>query len=123
MGDLTNPSPDLGWALRERSSMIRRGPVDVAMALALVHHLAIANNVPLDRIADFLASIATWLIVEFVPKTDSQVKRLLASRDDIFDTYTQPGFELAFCTRFDMVKKCAVPDSERTLYLFKAIQK
>ena len=54
------------------------------MALALIHHLAIANNVPLDRVADFFRQLGAWLIIEFVPKSDPQVQRLLAARKDIF---------------------------------------
>ena len=117
LADLTSPSPDLGWALRERSSLIARGPADLLLALALVHHLAIGNNVPLDRIAQFLRSLGEWLIIEFVPKSDSQVQRLLATRDDIFPDYTAAGFETAFGSCFDVVRSTPVPDSERTLYL------
>ena len=52
--DLTNPSPALGWQSSERLSLVDRGPADVVLALALVHHLAIANNLPLSRIVEFL---------------------------------------------------------------------
>ena len=69
--DLTNPSPAIGWMNAERASFIDRGPVDAVMALALVHHLAISNNVPLPDLADFFASLGRWLIVEFIPKEDS----------------------------------------------------
>lgn len=117
--DLTNPSPNLGWALEERQSLLKRGPADVAMALALVHHLAIGNNVPLGNVARFFRACAQWLIVEFIPKSDSQVKRLLASRKDIFDTYSQEGFETEFSRSFDIVRAVPVPDSERTLYLMQ----
>ncbi len=48
---------------------------------------------PLARCADFFADICTALIIEFVPKRDSQVRRLLASRADIFPTYDEAGFE------------------------------
>jgi hypothetical protein len=119
LGDLTNPSPDLGWALRERRSLTARGPADLLLALALVHHLAIGNNVPLDRVARFFRDLGEWLIIEFVPKSDSQVQRLLASRDDIFTDYTIAGFEAAFCRHFDIVRSAPVPDSERTLYLLR----
>ena len=54
--DLTNPSPALGWANTERDSFGQRGPVDMVFALALIHHLAISNNVPLPRVAEFFAS-------------------------------------------------------------------
>ena len=117
--DLTNPSPALGWAHRERSSMLARGPVDLVMALALVHHLAISNNVPLPMVAEFMANAGRWAIVEFVPKSDSQVKRLLSTRKDIFDQYSQEGFEKAFALYFNTERKAPIPGSQRTLYLFK----
>ncbi len=117
LGDLTNPSPDLGWALRERRSLPARGPADLLLALALVHHLAIGSNVPLDQVARYFRSLGEWLIVEFVPKSDSQVQRLLASREDIFPDYTVSGFETAFRRCFEVVRSVPVPDSERTLYL------
>ena len=60
------------------------------------------------------------LIVEFVPKSDSQLKRMLATREDIFPDYTQAGFEEAFLGRFSLQQQRAVDDSERTLYLFEA---
>lgn len=117
--DLTNPSPALGWAHRERESLLQRGPVDLVMALALIHHLAISNNVPLPAVAEFIASAAEYAVVEFVPKSDSQVKRLLATRKDIFDQYTIEGFETAFSGFFEIIEKAPIPGSERTLYLFK----
>lgn len=117
--DLTNPSPAMGWAHRERSSMLERGPVDLVMALALIHHMAISNNVPLPVVAEFMASAGRWLIIEFVPKSDSQVKRLLATRKDIFDRYTEEGFEEAFSGYFSLEEKVPIPGSERTMYLFK----
>ena len=67
--------------------MMERGPADMVFALALVHHLAISNNVPLKKIAEFFSQISNFLIIEFIPKSDSQVKRLLLTRDDIFDDY------------------------------------
>jgi hypothetical protein len=117
--DLTNPSPSLGWASEERDSFINRGPADLVMSLALIHHLSIPNNLPLRKQADFFASIGKYLIMEFVPKGDSQVDILLATRKDIFPDYTEKGFEEAFNTRFQIVSKDKVPGSKRTLYLLK----
>jgi hypothetical protein len=117
--DLANPSPALGWQNRERDSFLQRGPADVALALALVHHLAISNNVPLDQVAEFFAGCGEWLIVEFVPKSDSQVQKLLRSRVDIFAEYTRPGFESAFGKWFVIQSSSAVRESERWLYLMK----
>ncbi|MFT5315231.1 MAG: hypothetical protein ACI9UK_001063, partial [Candidatus Krumholzibacteriia bacterium] len=94
--DLTNPSPALGWNHHERDSFLDRGPADTVIALALVHHLAISNNVPLPRLAQFFANAGKHLIIEFVPKNDSQVKRLLATREDVFPDYDLDGLEAAF---------------------------
>ena len=55
--DLTNPSPSIGWANEERLSLIERGPADAVLALALIHHLAISNNVPFSHIAAFLSQV------------------------------------------------------------------
>ncbi len=119
--DLVNPSPSLGWASRERDSLIARGPADLAMALALVHHLVIANNVPLLDVAKFFAKLCRGLVIEFIPKQDSQVQRLLASRVDIFDDYTQEGFERAFEQCFSLERTESIDGTERVLYLMRTL--
>ena len=117
--DLTNPSPAIGWNNLERDSFLQRGPVDATLALALVHHMAISNNVPLARVAEFFAACGEWLIVEFVPKSDSQVQKLLRSRLDIFSDYTKSGFEQTFGEFFIIKESSAVRDSQRWLYLMQ----
>lgn len=117
--DLTNPSPAIGWANAERLALLERGTPDAALALALIHHLAIANNVPLGDIAGFLAQAARWLIIEFVPKSDPKVQTLLAAREDIFPDYTQAEFEAAFSAHFSITRSEAITHSERRLYLME----
>jgi hypothetical protein len=117
--DLTNPSPAIGWENKERESFYARGPVDVVMALALVHHLAISNNLPLAQIAATFSHLAEWLIIEFIPKTDSQVQRLLQNREDIFPDYHQAGFETAFRGFFSFEEVKPVEGSQRIMYLMK----
>jgi hypothetical protein len=117
--DLTNPSPGIGWGNEERLSLAERGPADCVLALALVHHLVISNNVPFNRIAEFLSGICRSLIIEFVPKSDSQVQRLLATREDIFPNYTQQFFEKEFKKYFKIESSVGIRDSQRTLYLMR----
>ena len=117
--DLTNASPAIGWSNQERMSLLERGPVDMAMALALIHHMAIGNNVPMAGIAGFFSRICRFLIIEFVPKQDSQVKRMLSSREDIFDTYNIETFEREFSRDFDMLNSVEITGSARTLYLMQ----
>lgn len=119
--DLTNPSSDMGWNNNERSSLIKRGPSSLVLALALIHHLAISNNLPFYRIVEFFYDISNYLIIEFVPKTDSQVQRLLATREDIFDEYSKENFELNFKKYFKLLKSVKLENSERFLYLFQKI--
>ncbi len=117
--DFTNPTPSLGWHNRERQSLLERAPADAFMALALIHHLAISNNVPLPLLADYFHALGRWLIIEWVPKEDSQVQKLLASRQDIFTNYHLEGFEAAFSPFFTTLEKVALQDSPRLLYLME----
>jgi len=117
--DLFNPSPNLGWNNAERKSLTARGPAGLLLALALVHHLAIGNNLPFDMISGYFSDITEWLVIEFVPKTDSQVKLLLSSRRDIFSDYTIENFECAFSKDFSIIEKKPITGTERTLYLMK----
>lgn len=119
--DLTNPSPSLGWAHAERDSFASRGPVDAVLALALIHHLAISNNVTLPRLADFFHQLGSALIVEFVPKADPQVRRLLQHREDVFDQYDQTCFERAFAEYFQLEERNEVGSDGRVLYLMRAV--
>jgi len=117
--DLTNPTPSFGWQNKERVSFLERGPTDMAIALALIHHLAISNNLPLDYIANFFYNICTYLIIEFIPKDDLQVEKLLLVRKDIFNDYTQENFEKIFRKYFIIEDIIKIIDSKRVIYLMK----
>jgi hypothetical protein len=117
--DLTNPSPALGWGLEERESIPDRGPADTVLALALVHHLAIGNNVPLSGIAQWFARLARRAIVEWVPKDDPQARRLLVAREDIFPGYQLEAFEAAFTGAWRLLAREPIPGTERVLFAFE----
>lgn len=120
LADLANPSPALGWAHQERRSLEQRGPADALLALALVHHLAIGRNVPLVRIAEYFARLGRALVIEFVPRSDSQVRRLLRNREDVFADYHREGFEAAFSRYFRIEAAEPVSGSERMMYAMTA---
>lgn len=119
VADVTNPPPAMGFANRERPALFERSRPDLVIALALIHHLAISNNLPLDYVAGFLADHAPALIIEFVPKSDSQVQRLLANRPDIFPDYNREGFEAAFGRWFVVERADVIPGTERLLFLMR----
>lgn len=120
VGDLTNPSSAAGWGARERKSLFERGPADLVLALALMHHLAIGNNVPFPMLAETFSRLGRHLVIEFVPKSDPKLQLLLASREDIFDRYDQGEFEKAFERYFTIASRYEITGSERVLYLMKA---
>lgn len=117
--DLSNPSPALGWANKERKSFIQRMRVDCVMALALIHHLTTSNNLPFKLIAEFLSHLGDFLIIEFVPKDDSNAKILFQNRENIFSQYNQKNFEKVFEKKFDIIESQKIIDSKRILYLMR----
>jgi len=115
--DVNNPTPALGWHNQEREAILERPLPDTVLALALVHHLAIGNNLPFVKIAEFFAAVAGTLIIEFVPKSDRQAQLLLQSREDIFADYNLEKFEEDFGKFFLIKEKSGLADSDRLIYL------
>jgi len=116
--DACNPSPSQGWHQKERAGLSSRGRPDAILALALEHHIAIAGNVPLPMLLDWVVDLADCGVVEFVPKEDPTVQRMLSIRKDIFDQYSQAEFEAELSKRAAIEKREVVSSSGRTLYVY-----
>lgn len=117
--NLVNPGGAIGWANDERESISDRINVDLVMALAIIHHLAISNNLPFKKIAEYLSRFGSYLIIEFVPKGDSQVNKLLSTREDIFPEYDERHLKSEFGAYYKLIKEEKIAGTKRTLYLFK----
>ena len=117
--DILNPTPAYGWANKERESLLNRIHCDVLLALAIVHHLAISNNIPISKIVQLFSGMCENLIIEFVPKNDSKVEVLLQNREDVFHNYNQDHFEEMFSVKFDLIEKSMIRGSDRILYYYK----
>ncbi|MBQ7607803.1 MAG: hypothetical protein IJU76_07510 [Desulfovibrionaceae bacterium] len=119
--DLSSPSPAIGWACLERPSFFQRCRADWVSALALCHHLRITAGIPLPNILTMMASLLTEngvCLLEFVPKEDSQVQRLLSRREDIFDDYSKSTLrECLPSAGLRVLESITLPESVRTLYL------
>ena len=100
--DLTNPSPSQGWALAERKDLFERLQTDAFLALALVHHICIGGNVPLDQFVALLARMGRAGVVEWIDKEDEMVQRLLRNRVDIFSDYSWSAFTTALDRHFEI---------------------
>jgi len=117
--DLSKPSPAIGVNNQERDSFINRAKVDLVLALALIHHLAIGKNIPLDKIAGLFQQMGRYLVIEFVPKEDEKIQLMLSQKKDIYTSYMEENFLAAFQRYFSVIEKMTIADSGRTLYLMK----
>ena len=125
VSDLLNPSPGIGFNNKERSSLrqrIKDNSYDVALALALIHHISLTGNVPFEMSAQMFASLTPYLIIEFPDRDDSWVSFLLKSKREFaghFDYYGKENFEKDYTLFFDIIEKQQIPGTERTMYLLK----
>jgi ribosomal protein L11 methylase PrmA len=117
--DAANPSPNQGWNEQERSGLRARASADAVVALAFVHHLAIARNIPLDQLLDWIIDLAPCGIIEFVPKSDPMVQSLLRHREDIFPDYSQEAFLTQMERKASIVNTTVVSASGRLLVAYK----
>ena len=116
--NLADPSPGLGWRGLERKPLPERGRPGLILALALVHHLAIAANVPLAELLDWLRSLGGALVVEFVEPEDGMARRLLAAkREGSHPDYRRDVFERLLDERFTVERSVELAAGRRVLYL------
>jgi ribosomal protein L11 methylase PrmA len=116
--DLTNPSPSQGWDSYERTGFTHRIKADAIIVLALIHHLCIGKNIPLQKVVDFLVSLAPCGIIEFIPKSDPQIIELLRYRKDIFPDYSLENFRNFLLTHAHIRNETTISESGRILFEF-----
>ena len=117
VGNVCDPSPDIGWRNLERGSFERRTDPDLILALAVVHHISIAGNVPLPEVVRWLAGFNSSMVVELPTRDDPMVKSLLAAkREGTHDDYDRPIFEATLNECFDVVRHEETPSGTRVLY-------
>lgn len=117
--DAANPSPSQGWRQQERAGLAERADADGLLALAVVHHLVIAHNIPLSEAIDWLLSLARTGVIEFVPIGDPMVKQLLTLRDISFDGYDVENFRKLLSEKARVVHSQQIDNSERWLFGFE----
>ena len=116
-GNVTDPSPGLGWRNLERSSFEERMNPDLILALAVVHHISIAGNVPLAEVVRWLAGFGASMVVEFPTRQDPMVQSLIAAkREGIHDDYDLPAFEAELEACFTVTEREQTPSGTRILY-------
>jgi len=120
--DLAHPTPAAGWENREYSSFLSRctGHFDTVMMLAVLHHLLLRNQIPMDRIAALCANLTTrHLILEWVPPTDPKFQELLRGRGAIYTHITEAAFRDAFAEHFATIDELVLVNGRTMLHLRK----
>jgi hypothetical protein len=115
--NLADPSPGLGWRGLERRSLPERGTPDLALCLALVHHLSIGGNLPVPEVVDWLRSLGGSVVFEFPTRDDPMVARLLRKREHDHPDYRRAWFERCLGERFDVARAEELAAGTRVLYL------
>ena len=122
--DLSHPTPAAGWENLESSSFLARseGHFDTVMMLAVLHHLLLNSQIPLERIAALASRITTLnLILEWVPPTDAKFRQLLRGREAIYTHLTEAAFRSAFKERFSVVRELALDNGRIPFHFQKAL--
>ncbi len=118
--DIANPSPGIGYRNRERAGFLDRVQADGVLALALIHHLHVTCNLPLEHIRDLLADLTRrYLVLEFVPPADAMFQELTEFRTDLFEDFTLERCLEVFGGRFRLIGREPITDCLRTLLFFE----
>jgi hypothetical protein len=115
--DIIDASPGLGWRGRERRRLEERGAPDLVLCLALLHHVSITGNVPVSEYVDWLRSLESEVVIEFVRREDPMVKQLLAAkREETHPDYDEAFFERCLGEAFTVQRREELPSGTRVLY-------
>jgi len=114
--DLMNPSPAQGWRNKEREAFQSRGKPDLAVYLALIHHICLGKGVPLEDFVEMMFSISNHSIVEFVNIDDEMSQTVIANKKTVHDDYLLTNFCALVRERGDILEEKALSET-RTLFL------
>jgi SAM-dependent methyltransferase len=114
--DVLDPSPDQGWAGRERRALVRRGRPDLVLCLGLLHHLVVHGQIPLRDVVTWLAGLTPEVLVEFVPPDDPGFRKLVRWRMSAHHDYSAAALEAALGEHFTSISRTALGPSGRVLY-------
>ncbi len=117
--NLSNVSPNQGWRGAERKALEKRGRPQLVLCLALIHHMVIAANIPMDEFVSWLHELGGDLIIEFVSATDDMSRMLLRNRVDQYQNYTVERFEELVAQKFTIVDSEELKGGHRKIYFLR----
>ena len=90
--NLSNVSPAQGWAGKERQAFDQRKKPALVLCLALIHHMRISANIPNTMFLQWLRSLDTNVILEFVNRDDEMIIKLLTNKKEQYEDYSLEKF-------------------------------
>ncbi len=114
--NVADPSPNWGWQNRERSELKIRAAPDLVLCLALLHHVVITANIPLEEFIAWLAGLTSNLVIEYVSRDDDKVKTLLRNKADNYADYSREGLGHALQQYFTIERQLTLGEGRRHLY-------
>ena len=116
---LSNVSPDQGWRGRERKSFDDRGKPDLILCLALIHHMVITANIPMQDFLQWICGFDAAVVLEFVGPEDEMTLRLLKNKRNKHPDYTLAQFEAIAASMFDIADKAPLKEGRRQIYFLQ----
>lgn len=117
--DFARPTPAVGWRNRESLSLLERaqGRFDCVLLLGVVHHLLLADQIPLEAVLEQLAGLTRrHAVVEWVPREDAQFAGLCRGREDLYGHLDEAYFADKLAARFTVLREERLTNG-RTLWL------
>jgi SAM-dependent methyltransferase len=121
VADVARPTPAVGWRNAESLTLLERARqrFDCVMMLGILHHLLLADQIPIADVAMLLASLTRrWSIVEWVPRTDVRYIDLCRGRDELYAHLSEELFVEQFTRYFTILTREELTNG-RVLYLFE----
>ena len=119
--DVARPSPAAGWCNAESLTLLERARArfDCVMMLGILHHLLLADQIPMADVAALLASLTRrHSIVEWVPSTDVRYIDLCRGRDALYQHLNEELFVEQFTQHFTIAAREPL-NNGRVLFLFE----
>jgi 2-polyprenyl-3-methyl-5-hydroxy-6-metoxy-1,4-benzoquinol methylase len=120
--DLAYPTPATGWEYKENLSFLNRcdGHFDTVMMLAVLHHLLLSAQIPMEHIASLCNRIVIRnLILEWVPPTDPKFIEVLRGREAIYTHITEETLRSAFGEYFSIATETLLSNGRILFHMVK----
>jgi hypothetical protein len=124
VADFARPTPAIGWQNEENASLLdrARGQFDCVLMLGILHHILVADQIPLAAILDQLGELTTrWALIEWIPQEDGQFEGLCRGRQQLYAHLTEEHFVQVLSMKFAIRDRIELRNG-RSLWLVERIR-